>query len=90
MADVCSCCGKKIPFLDVDFDYIEINKESYRTCSKCRSKISAYNSGDISVDEVISDATHKKVADYLRDLKSDEQIEHEKKEKERIENKIVA
>lgn len=90
MADVCSCCGKKIPFLDVDFDYIEIDKESYRICSKCRSKISAYNSGDISVDEVISDATHKKVADYLRNIKSDEEIEYEKKEKERIENKIVA
>lgn len=90
MADVCSRCGKKIPFLDVDFDYIEIDKESYRICSKCRSKISAYNSGDISVDEVISDATHKKVADYLRNIKSDEEIEYEKKEKERIENKIVA
>lgn len=90
MADVCSCCGKKIPFLDVDFDYIEIDNESYRICGKCRSKINAYNSGDISVDEVISDATHKKVADYLRNIKSDEEIEHEKKEKERIENKIVA
>ncbi len=90
MADVCSCCGKKIPFLDVDFDYIEIDKESYRICSKCRSKISAYNYGDISVDEVISDATHKKVVDHLRNIKSDEEMEHEKKEKERIENKIVA
>ena len=55
-----------------------------------RSKINVYNSSDISVDEVISDATHKKVADYLRNIKSDEEIEHEKKEKERIENKIVA
>ena len=90
MADVCSCCGKKIPFLDVDFDYIEIDKESYRICSKCRSKIGAYNSGDIPIDEVISDATHEKVVDYLRNIKSDEEIEHEKKEKERIENKIVA
>lgn len=90
MADVCSCCGKKIPFLDVDFDYIEIDNESYRICGKCRSKINAYNSGDISVDEVISDTTHKKVADYLMSIKSDEEMEHEKKEKERIESKIVA
>lgn len=90
MADVCNCCGKKIPFLDVDFDYIEIDNESYRICGKCRSKINAYNSGDIPVDEVISDATHEKVADYLKNIKSDEEIEHEKKEKERIENKIVA
>ena len=90
MSDVCSCCGKKMPFLDVDFDYIEIDKESYKICGKCRSKISAYNSGDISVDEVICDDTHEKVSDYLRNIKSDEEIEYEKKEKERIENKIVA
>lgn len=90
MADVCNCCGKKIPFLDVDFDYIEIDNETYRICGKCRSKINAYNSGDISVDEVISNDTNKKVADYLRNIKSDEEIEYERKEKERIENKIVA
>jgi hypothetical protein len=90
MSDICSCCGKKISFLDVDFDYIEIDNESYRICGKCRSKISAYNLGDISVDEVISDVTHEKVADYLRNIKSGEEIEKEKKEKERIENKIIA
>lgn len=64
MANVCSCCGKKIPFLDVEFDYIEIDN--------------------------ISDATHEKVVDYLRNIKSDEKIEHEKKEKEQIESKKVA
>lgn len=90
MADICNCCGKKIPFLDVDFDYIEIDNESYRICGKCRSKINSYNLGNISVDDIISDGTHEKVADYLRNIKSDEEIECEKKEKERIENKIVA
>ncbi len=90
MADVCSCCGKKISFLDVDFDYIEIDNESYRICGKCRSKINIYNSGNISVDEVISDATHERVADYLRKIKSDETIEYERKEKEQIENKKIA
>lgn len=87
---ICSCCGKKIPFLDVDFDNIVIDNESYIICGKCRSKINSYIASDISVDEVISDSTHKKVADYLRNIKSDEEIEHEKKEKERIENKIAA
>lgn len=90
MSDVCTCCGKKILFLDVDFDYIEIDNETYRICGKCRSKINAYNAGDISVDEIISDATNKEVADYLRNIKSDEEIEIERQEKERIENKIVA
>ena len=90
MADVCSCCGRKIPFLDVDFDYIEIDNESYRICGKCRSKINSYDSGNISVEEVISDNTNEKVVSYLRNIKSDEEIEHERKEKERIKNEIVA
>lgn len=90
MADVCTCCGKKIAFLNVDFDYIEIDNESYKICGICRSKISAYNSGDISIGEVISDDTQEKVADYLRNIKSDEEKEYDKKEKERIENKIIA
>lgn len=90
MADVCSCCGKKIPFLDVDYDYIQIDNEEYRLCGKCRSKINSYNNGNISLDEIISDMTNGKVADYLRNIKSDEDIEIERQEKERIENKIVA
>ena len=90
MADICACCGKKIPFLDVDYDYIEINKEEYRLCGKCRSKIKSYNAGKITVDEVVTDATNENVADYLRNIKSEEDIELERQEKERIENKIVA
>lgn len=90
MADICVCCGKKIPFLDVDYDYIEIEKVEYRLCGKCRSKINAYYNGNIPIDEVISDATDKNVADYIKNIKSEEDIEFEKQEKERIENKIVA
>lgn len=30
------------------------------------------------------------MADYLRNIKSDEEIDHEKKEKERIDSKMVA
>ena len=90
MADICTCCGKKIPFLDVDYDYIEIDKVEYRLCGKCRSKINAYNNGNIPVEEVITDATDEKVADYIQNIKSEEDIELEKQEKERIENKIVA
>ena len=90
MADICACCGKKIPFLDVDYDYIEINKEEYRLCGKCRRKINSDNAGKITVDEDVTDATNENVADYLRNIKSEEDIELERQEKERIENKIVA
>lgn len=90
MADICSCCGEKIPFFDISYDYIDVGSEFYRICQKCRNKINAYNAGDISVEEVISGATHKKLADYLRRIKSEEKAECEKKERERIENKRAA
>ena len=83
MADICTCCGKKIPFLDVDYDYIEIDKVEYRLCGKCRSKINAYNNGNIPVEEVITDATDEKVADYIQNIKTEEDIEQEK-ENERL------
>lgn len=89
MAGICTCCGKKIPILDVDYEYIEIYKQEYKICGKCRSKINAYRAGNISIDEIISDATDKKVSEYLRNIKLEE-MEHEIKEKERMENKIVA
>lgn len=90
MADICTCCGMKVPFLDVDYDYIEIDNVEYRLCRKCRSKINAYNNSNIPVEEVITDATDEKVANYIQNIKSEEDIELEKQEKERIENKIVA
>lgn len=90
MTEICSCCGKKIPILDVDYDYLEINKKEYRICGKCRSKINSYSSGDISIDEIITDLTNENVADYIRSIKSEEDIEHEKQEKRRIEEKITA
>lgn len=54
MAEICSCCGKKISFLDVGdvgFDLIEIDKEDYKICSVCNSNFSAYKSGEILFEE---------------------------------------
>ena len=75
MADICTCCGKKIPFLDIDYDLIKIGNEEYRLCAKCRSKINSYIDGNIPIEEVISDDTDKNVADYIRNIKSEEDIE---------------
>jgi len=90
MADICTCCGKKIPFLDIDYDLIKIGNEEYRLCAKCRNKINSYIDGNISIEEVISDDTDENVADYIRNIKSEEDIAIENQEKERIENKITA
>ncbi|MBU5473945.1 hypothetical protein [Roseburia sp. MSJ-14] len=90
MADICTCCGKKIPFLDIDYDMLNIDNQEYRLCAKCRGKINSYIEGNISIDEVISDATDKNVAAYLRNVKTEEDIILEQQEKERIENKITA
>lgn len=69
MTDICTCCGKKIPFLDIDYDLIKIGNEEYRLCAKCRSKINSYIDGNIPIEEVISDDTDKNVADYIRNIK---------------------
>ena len=81
---------KNIPFLDIDYDLIKIGDEEYRLCTKCRSKINSYINGDILIEEVISDDTDENVADYIRNIKSKEEIAIESQEKERIENKITA
>lgn len=90
MADICTCCGKKIPFMDIEYDYIEIDKVEYRLCGKCRSKINDYINEKVSIKEVISDATDEKIVEYMKSIKSDEDIELQRKEKERIESKIIA
>ena len=77
MADICSCCGRKIPFFDAEFEYIKIKDETYKVCTECNRKMNACSSGDISVEEVISAATHEKLADYLRNFKSKAQIDNE-------------
>lgn len=89
MADICTCCGKKIVF-DIDYDYIKIGTEEYRLCAKCRSKITAYKEGNISLEDVVQDVTDKNVVNYLNNMKSVEEIEYEKQEKIRNENKIEA
>lgn len=38
MANICSCCGEKIPFFDISYDYIDVGSESYKICEKCRNK----------------------------------------------------
>lgn len=45
MADICSCCGKKILLLDVGFDVIEIDGEDFKICSVCNGNFSAYKGG---------------------------------------------
>lgn len=90
MADVCSCCGRKKTLLDVSFDYIDIDDELYGICSKCWINISEYSAGKISIDEVIPDTANKKIVDYLKNIKPDEVVELEVKERERAVNKIEA
>lgn len=50
MAETCTCCGKKIPFLGIDYDSIKIGDEEYRLSTKCRSKINSYINGDILIE----------------------------------------
>ena len=53
MANICSCCGKKLPFLDVGFDLIEIEGEDYYVCSACNNNFTDYKRGNLSLEELV-------------------------------------
>lgn len=89
MADICACCGKKIPFLYVDYDYIKIDGTEFRMCRNCNRKIKAYYSGNISLNEIISDATNKNIADYFINGSHEKDNGLEKTEKEQIDNNMM-
>lgn len=82
MADICSCCGKKIPFLDVGFDMFEIDQWDYRICSSCNGKFSAFKRGDISYVELVTDLTNPKLKEYFKQFSPDEKVVREVKQKE--------
>lgn len=86
MSDLCSCCGDKIAFLEADFDYVHLEKKTYKICKKCRNKINLYNAGNISLEEVICSKTNDKIADYIRNIAS--QQEDKGQEKELLENGV--
>lgn len=91
MAEICSCCGKKISFLDVDFDLIEIDKKDYKICSTCNGNFSAYKSGDILFEELVSDSTEPKLKEYFKQYAPDGKVAEEiRQQKQRIQRKLVA
>ena len=75
---------KKIPFLDVHYDMLNIANKEYVVCHKCCYKINSYVNGNITVDDIISDVTDKDVAAYLMNLKSEKE-----KGNVRIDHKVM-
>lgn len=91
MAEICSCCGKKISFLDVGFDLIEIDKEDYKICSVCNSNFSVYKSGEILFEELVNDSTKPKLKEYFKQYAPDGKVAEEiRQQEQRIQRKIVA
>lgn len=95
MADICSCCGKKIPLLDVGFDVIEIDGEDFKICSVCNGNFSAYKSGNIGIEELASDSTKQKLKQYFEDNAPDGKVvqeikQQERQEEQRLQQKLIA
>lgn len=68
MADVCKCCGEKIGFMDVEWDYIVVDDEDFKICGNCRKKIANYKQGSNLIEDIISDKTDTKILQYIRNL----------------------
>ena len=91
MADICSCCGKKIPFLDAGFDMFEIGEEDYKICSSCNGNFSAFKRGNISFEELVTDSTNPKLKEYFKQFAPGDTIVQEAKQQElKLHNKLVA
>lgn len=91
MAEICSCCGKKIPFLDVGFDMLDIEQEDYKICSSCNGNFSAFKRGKISFEELVTDSTNPKMKEYFKQFAPGETIVQEVKQQEgKLYNKLAA
>lgn len=91
MANLCSCCGKKVPMLDVGFDLIEIDEKEYYLCSDCNSKFHAFKRGDVPYIELITENTKQEMKDYFRNnLPDSHMVEASQKYKEKVQQKLMA
>lgn len=95
MANICSCCGEKIPYLDVAYDLIEIDGKDYFLCSNCSKKFLDYKKGAISLEKITNDFTEPKIRQYFLNNAPDSEVvqkvkHQEKKEEEKIQRKLMA
>ena len=91
MANICSCCGKKVPMLDVGFDLIEIDEKEYYLCSDCNSRFHAFKRGDVSYIDLITESTKQEMKDYFCEHMPDsETVEESQRYKEKMQQKVIA
>lgn len=89
MANICSCCGKKLPFLDV-FDSIQIDGEDYYVCSACNGNFSEYKSGKLSFEKLTSNCTEPKLKAYFEKFSPGERtVEDIRQKEQKIEKKLI-
>lgn len=95
MGNICGCCGKKLPFLDVGFDLIEIDGEDYYVCSACNTNFANYKKGNLSLEELVSDSTKPKLRKHFENHAPDGEVveeirQQERQEEQRIQRKLTA
>ena len=88
MAKTCSWCGEQIGFLDMAYDWVEINKKGHWICGRCCGKIAHAKIGHTTFSEIASEKTDPELFNhYTEQEKSPEEIiqqENTKKEQQRI------
>lgn len=90
MADLCKCCGEKIGFMDVEWDYIVVDDEDFKICGNCRKKIANYKEGNNLIEDIISEKTDTKIIQYIKNLTVEGNSQEIIEERKRIESKNIA
>ena len=80
MAKICSWCGNKIGFLEIDH-YEAVGDEDYCICGECSDKIFSAKKGQIALEEIVTEHTAPKLFDYFsQQIKAPTEQEQIKKE----------
>lgn len=57
MAVMCSWCGKKLGFTDMNYSYETVGNKQHCICGVCSTKVHSAKNGDVTFDEIKTEET---------------------------------
>ena len=65
MAKICSWCGNKVLFTDLDYRYEVVGNKDYYVCGECLRKISAARKGQIDFEKIKTENTEIELFNHI-------------------------
>lgn len=90
MNNICKCCGEKIGFMDVGWDYITIEGTEHKICGNCIKKISEYKKGISLLEDVITEKTEEGIVKYIKTINVGDNTQKINEERKQVEKKNLA